>query len=60
MNTLYRSKNKLVFGVCGGLAKYTGYDVSLIRLSFIIGFFITGSILLWIYLLMGIIIPKEE
>lgn len=53
------SKNRMLFGVCGGLSQFTGIDASLIRLFFILGAIFTGSLLLWIYLLLGIILPKE-
>lgn len=53
------SENRILFGVCGGLSQFTGIDASLIRLLFILGAIFTGSLLLWIYLLLGIILPKE-
>jgi len=52
--------DKMIFGVCGGLAKTTGIDSSLIRLGFVFGAIFTGSILFWIYLLLGIILPIDE
>jgi len=54
------SKNKMIFGVCGGLAKATGIDSSLIRLGFVFGAIFTGSILFWIYLLLGIVLPLDD
>ncbi len=54
---LKKSKNdKVVFGVCGGLAKTLGIDSPLIRLAFIIGTIFTGSLLFWIYLVLGLIL----
>jgi phage shock protein PspC (stress-responsive transcriptional regulator) len=50
----------MIFGVCGGLAKATGIDSSLIRLGFVVGAVFTGSILFWIYLLLGIVLPIDE
>lgn len=61
MNRLSKTKkDKMIFGVCGGLGSYTGIDSSIIRLGFIFGAIFTGSILFWIYLLLGIILPVEE
>jgi phage shock protein C len=61
MNKLTKSKNnRMVFGVCGGLSTYTGIDSSIIRLAFVFGAIFTGSILLWIYLLLGIVLPIDE
>jgi phage shock protein PspC (stress-responsive transcriptional regulator) len=52
--------DKMVFGVCGGLADWTGLDSSIIRLGFVVGAIFTGSILFWIYLLLGIILPTQD
>jgi phage shock protein PspC (stress-responsive transcriptional regulator) len=60
MNKLKKSKNKMLFGVCGGLAEYLGVDVSIVRIGFVIGIFATGTLLLWLYLLMALILPKQE
>lgn len=58
MSKLTKSKyNKMIFGVCGGLSEYTGMDSSIIRLGFILGSIFTGSILLWIYLGLAILLP---
>jgi len=54
------SHDKMIFGVCGGLAQATGIDSSLIRLGFVFGAIFTGSILFWIYLLLGIVLPIDE
>ena len=54
------SSNKMVFGVCGGLANWTGLDSSIRRLGFVVGAVCTGSILFWIYLLLGIILPTQD
>lgn len=49
----------MVFGICGGLAKYFGIDKTLIRVGWaVITFLGVGSPIL-IYLLMAVIIPKE-
>jgi phage shock protein PspC (stress-responsive transcriptional regulator) len=56
-----KSKSDRVFlGVCGGLAESTGIDAPIIRLGFILGTIFTGSILFWIYLLLGIVLPIDE
>lgn len=61
MSRLTKAKNnKMIFGVCGGLSEYTGIDSSIIRLGFVFGAIFTGSILFWIYLLLGIILPIDE
>lgn len=60
MNKLQKSRNRMLFGVCGGLAEYLGVDVSIVRIGFVIGIFATGTLLLWLYLLMALILPKQE
>lgn len=52
-------KDKMIFGVCGGLSQYSGLDSSLIRILFVLGAVFSGTFLLWIYLLLGFILPKE-
>jgi phage shock protein C len=51
--------NKVLFGVCSGLADWLNTDATLVRLAFVVGAFLTGSLLLWIYLLLAIILPSE-
>ncbi len=56
---LYRSENdKMVAGVCGGLAEYFGWDPTLVRLAFAILFLLGGNGLL-IYLVLWIITPHK-
>jgi phage shock protein C len=52
-------KENMFFGVCSGLSNYSGIDPTLIRLGFIFGSIFTGSLLLWIYIILAIILPKE-
>jgi phage shock protein PspC (stress-responsive transcriptional regulator) len=51
--------NRVLFGVCSGIADYLNIDTALIRIIFVIGTFLTGSLLLWLYLLLAIILPSE-
>ena len=57
---LKNNKDKMIFGVCSGLSDFTGIDASIIRLAFIVGSFLTGSILFWLYILLGIILPSDD
>ncbi len=57
---LYRSSNGLIFGVCEGLANYTGISVGLIRFLAILTFILSGFAPIGIiYLLMAIFIPTR-
>ncbi len=61
MNTkrLYRSKtDRMIAGVCGGLAQYLVIDSTIVRLVFLLLFFVGGSAIP-IYLIMWIITPLE-
>lgn len=56
---LYRSRReRIIAGVCGGLAQYFGIDPTWMRLIFILFFFVGGSALL-LYFIMWIIVPLE-
>jgi len=55
---LYRSKvDRKIAGICGGLGEYVNIDPTVIRILFIAGFFLTGTLMFWIYLVMWIVIP---
>jgi phage shock protein PspC (stress-responsive transcriptional regulator) len=61
MSSLSKSRSdRVLFGVCGGLAKKFNIDSVLIRLGFIIGTIFTGSLLFWIYLILGLVLKTEE
>ena len=61
MSQLHKSnKNRVFFGVCGGLAESLGLDVSVVRIGFVAGAIFTGSILFWAYLLFALVLPNEE
>jgi phage shock protein PspC (stress-responsive transcriptional regulator) len=51
--------NRILGGVCGGLGAYMGVDSLLIRVIFVIIFFLGGAGLL-IYLILWIIIPEAK
>lgn len=56
---LYRSnRDKMIAGVCGGLAEYLGMDPTVIRLIFLLLLFLGGNGFL-IYLIMWIVVPAE-
>ena len=56
MKTLRKSNNKVICGVCGGIAEYFNIDPTLVRLGFIAGSIIFGSGLL-AYIVAAIIMP---
>jgi phage shock protein C len=55
-------KHGKVMGVCSGLADYTGFDVTLIRILFVLAVFMGGGALLPVYFITGFIAqdkPRE-
>ena len=56
---LYRSRSeRLLVGICGGLANHFHIDPTWIRLLFILFFFLGGAAL-FLYVVMWIIVPLE-
>ena len=57
---LYRSRDdRMIAGVCAGIADYFGIDPTLVRLIFVFGALGTVSGLFWAYVIMAIIVPEE-
>ncbi len=63
MKTLYRSRDRMIYGVCGGIADYFSIDPTMVRL----GVVLLGvlSVVGWIPLLIGyfiaaIIVPETD
>lgn len=58
-NRLYRSRSdKVIGGVCGGLAESLGIDPTVVRLILVF-FFLFGGVGLLVYVVMWIVIPLE-
>ena len=56
---LYRSQtNRQISGVCGGLGEYFNVDPTIMRIAFVAGFFLTGTLAFWAYLVMWIVVPE--
>jgi phage shock protein C len=55
---LYRPREgRQVAGVCAGLAAYTGVDVGIIRLGFILGTVFTGGTVAIVYIVLMVVMP---
>ena len=52
------ASNRMVAGVCAGLGEYLNIDPTIVRLLFVLGFFLTGPGILIAYLIMAIIVPE--
>jgi phage shock protein C len=56
----YRDKaNGKVFGVCAGIADYTGFDVSLVRVCFLAAVFMSGGSVLPFYVIAAMVTPTK-
>ncbi len=60
---LYRARDeRMIGGVCGGLARYLGMDPTIVRLLFVLSLFvIPGAIpgLILVYLALLLVVPEE-
>jgi phage shock protein C len=56
----YRDKrNGKLFGVCAGIADYTGFDVSLVRVCFLAAIFMSGGGVLPFYFIAAMVTPTK-
>lgn len=57
---IYRCwKNRMIAGVCCGIAKYLNWDISLLRLAFVVMSFV-GGVGIILYLIFWFLFPNEE
>lgn len=56
---LTRSQNRILGGVCSGLAEYFDIDVVLIRIIFILTILVSGAGLI-IYIILWVALPEEN
>ena len=56
---LYRSrKERMIGGVCGGLAQYFNADPTIIRIIAVV-LLLSGTAGFWAYIIMWLIVPEE-
>jgi len=56
----YRDKRHgKVFGVCAGIADYTGFDVALVRVCFLAAMFMSGGGILPFYFIAAMVTPTK-
>ncbi len=57
---LYRSRiDRMIAGVCGGLAKYFDIDPTIVRVLFVVSIFIGGGGII-AYIILWIVVPEEQ
>jgi phage shock protein C len=61
MKKLYRSPNRILAGVCGGIAEYLNIDPTVVRVLYIVlSFFSAAFPGLLLYLILLIFIPNYD
>ncbi len=53
------SNNRMVAGVCGGLARFLGWDPSLVRVLWVV-LTLTAGFGIMLYLIFWLIVPLED
>lgn len=59
MGNLVRSKNKVLAGVCAGIAERFGIDPALVRVVWAIAVIFAG-LGLWLYLILWLLMPAAQ
>ena len=59
-NPLHRSRrNRMIAGVCGGLAEWLGWDPTLVRVLYVVGSILSVAFPgILVYVILWIIVPK--
>lgn len=58
---LFRSeKDRVLAGVCAGLAEYLNIDVAVIRVIFLLGFIFGFTSSFWVYIVLWVVVPTES
>jgi len=56
-----RSRNKMIAGVCAGIAEYFGWDVTLFRVAFVLVSILSVAFPgILVYLVCWIVMPRPE
>ncbi len=57
---LTKSDNKMIFGVCAGIAEYFGWDITITRIVYTILTVCTAFSGTIIYIIMALIMPQKS
>ena len=57
---LTRSSNRMIAGVCSGIADYFGWDVTLVRILYVLATFFTAFSGGIVYLILWVIMPERR
>lgn len=53
-------KERMIAGVCGGLAEYFGWDVSILRVVYVLATIFTAFAGTIVYIILWIVMPDED
>ncbi|HUO83867.1 MAG TPA: PspC domain-containing protein [Thermoanaerobaculia bacterium] len=58
---LQRSRrNRMIAGVCGGLAEWLGWDVTLVRVAYVVGSVLSAAFPgTLVYIILWVVMPEE-
>jgi phage shock protein C len=57
---LLRSNNRVIAGVCAGLAEYLGWDVTIVRILYLVLSILSAAFPgILVYIIMWIVMPKQ-
>lgn len=57
---LTRSNNRMIAGVCSGIADYFGWDITLVRILYVLATFFTAFSGGIVYLILWVIMPERR
>lgn len=57
---LTRSDDRMIAGVCAGLAEYFGLDITLVRVGYVLLTFFTAFSGVIVYLILMIVMPEKK
>ncbi len=57
---LMRSKNRMLAGVCGGIAEYLGWDPTMVRLAYALLTFFTAFCGVIVYVILMFVMPEQR
>ena len=59
--TLKRSNNKMIAGVCGGLADWLGWDATIVRIAYVlISIFSAAFPGILVYIILWLVMPPPD
>lgn len=56
---LTRSNNRMLAGVCAGLAEYFGWDVTVVRILYVLATIFTAFSGIIIYIVLWLVMPEK-